>query len=39
MGTFDVLTLANNAIMITMLLSAPLLLVGMVVGMVIALFQ
>jgi flagellar biosynthetic protein FliQ len=39
MGSFDVLTLARNAIMLAMLLSAPLLLVGMVVGMAVALFQ
>ena len=35
----EVITLAQNAVVITLLLSAPLLLVGMVVGIIIALFQ
>ncbi len=35
----EVIGLAQNAIVITMLLSAPLLIVGMVVGIIIALFQ
>lgn len=39
METFDVLALGKNAMMLSLLLSAPLLLVGMVVGMIIALFQ
>ncbi len=35
----EVVALAQNAIMVTLLLSAPLLIVGMVVGIIIALFQ
>jgi flagellar biosynthetic protein FliQ len=35
----QVVTLAQNAIVLTALLSAPLLIVGMVVGILIALFQ
>lgn len=35
----QVVTLAQNAIVLTALLSAPLLLVGMIVGILIALFQ
>ena len=39
MQTFDILTLSKSAIMLSLLLSAPLLLVGMLVGILIALFQ
>ncbi|MBU0729189.1 MAG: flagellar biosynthesis protein FliQ [Proteobacteria bacterium] len=39
MDPTEVVTLAQNAIVITILLSAPLLIVGMVVGIIIALFQ
>ena len=35
----EVVTLAQNAILMTILLAAPLLIVGMVVGILIALFQ
>ncbi|MFZ5761000.1 MAG: flagellar biosynthesis protein FliQ [Thermodesulfobacteriota bacterium] len=35
----EAVTLGQNAITITLLLSAPLLLVGMVVGLLVALFQ
>ncbi|OKY74590.1 MAG: EscS/YscS/HrcS family type III secretion system export apparatus protein [Desulfobulbaceae bacterium DB1] len=35
----EAVTLGQNAISITLLLSAPLLLVGMVVGLLVALFQ
>ena len=39
METFDVLSLSKNAVTLALLLSAPLLLVGMAVGILIALFQ
>ncbi len=35
----DVIALSQNAVKITMLLSGPILMVGMAVGLVIALFQ
>jgi flagellar biosynthetic protein FliQ len=39
MTPLEAATLGQNAVTITLLLSAPLLLVGMVVGLIIALFQ
>ncbi len=39
MTPLDAITLGQNSITITLLLSAPLLLVGMVVGLMIAIFQ
>ncbi|MEN8257736.1 MAG: flagellar biosynthesis protein FliQ [Thermodesulfobacteriota bacterium] len=39
MTPLEAATLGQNAVTITLLLSAPLLLVGMVVGLLIALFQ
>ncbi len=39
MTPLDAVTLGQNAITITLLLSAPLLLVGMAVGLMIAIFQ
>ncbi len=39
MTPVEAATLGQNAVTITLLLSAPMLLVGMVVGLIIALFQ
>ena len=39
MTNVEVITLAERAISITLLLSAPILLVGLVVGLAVALFQ
>lgn len=39
MSPSEAITLAQNAIIIAMLLAAPLLLVGMAVGLIISLFQ
>jgi len=39
MGSFDVIALSKDAVTLALLLAAPLLLVGMVVGIMIALFQ
>lgn len=39
MSPLEAVTLGQNAITITLLLSGPLLLVGMVVGLAIAIFQ
>jgi len=39
MNPAQVTALAQDAIMVTLLLSAPLLIVGMIVGIIIALFQ
>lgn len=39
MSPIEAVTLGQNAITITMLLSAPLLLIGMAVGLLVALFQ
>jgi len=39
MSPLEAVTLGQNAITITLLLSAPLLLVGMIVGLAIAIFQ
>lgn len=39
MNPSEAVTLAQNAIIIAMLLAAPLLLVGMAVGLIISLFQ
>jgi flagellar biosynthesis protein FliQ len=39
MSPLEAITLGQNAINLTLLLAAPLLLVGMVIGIMIALFQ
>jgi len=39
MDPLEAITLGQNAITISLLLSAPLLLIGMVVGLLIAIFQ
>ncbi|MBI5557726.1 MAG: flagellar biosynthesis protein FliQ [Deltaproteobacteria bacterium] len=39
MEPLQAITLGQNAITVTLLLSAPLLLIGMVVGLIVAIFQ
>ncbi|MBC8316841.1 MAG: flagellar biosynthesis protein FliQ [Desulfobulbaceae bacterium] len=39
MSPLEVVTLGQNAVTITLLLAAPLLIVGMVVGLIVAIFQ
>lgn len=39
MTSMDAITLGQNAVTMTLLLSAPLLIVGMVVGLVVAIFM
>jgi flagellar biosynthetic protein FliQ len=39
MTSMDAVTLGQNAVSMTLLLSAPLLIVGMVVGLVVAIFM
>ena len=39
MTSMDAITLGQNAVTMTLLLSAPLLIVGMVVGLIVAIFM